>query len=700
MASSGPSSEGASAPDALDTPLAVLRSPRPQTEEEAPACDLLDDLLDAPLATLRPAGEQAGYLLFAAPASPALTEIADEEEVLEYIPNSAAPHPNTAANAGVAENVQHSEDDATLPPSSSTRSMVNQMIRSFETRVRTADNIAAETGSSPSAASTAPSGSAPPKKKAPPKSSRSLASLSSSEAAPSEAEPTNQNLASDVARLKSLTVEGRGAISELTRGLNLLVDLPAQMAALHRSLRALENRAQPAPPQSSASQAPPTNRTVGIRNAFAAQPSQSSRAPGPAPRSNGGGNTKRTIQRVFSPPPDSASKRPRTDEDQFYYDVYMQPVNTHFGTAIQIARYALEQVGMPIDAVASALHPYSLPKDLISLRFNDSDMALTFMDRVRANPTEDLARVKVCTPSAYAKQRDGNTGSGKQKSRDHRPCLNIITWNIHGRLAVKIEDPEIIELIVSHDIVVFLETFLRPGEEQTLQLPRGYVVVAMSRPDRPGLKSAWGGVAAVIKIGVQYKLCAELSGPDLIVLDLVDTFLVGAYLLPASSNWQDWSAVDPTIRFQEALTACSLSPDKPLLAAGDMNARIANKTPRGSTLSRVSRDGVLNTRGRWLLRLCGDLGLLILNGTVKEATTPGAFTSFQAVGSTVIDFVIVSPGILPWIQDHSIHITQMLDWSDHAHIDVGVTSLADRQYGHAPIALKPTIVARVRVASG
>ncbi|KAJ7613345.1 hypothetical protein DFH06DRAFT_916074, partial [Mycena polygramma] len=92
--------------------------------------------------------------------------------------------------------------------------------------------------------------------------------------------------------------------------------------------------------------------------------------------------------------------------------------------------------------------------------------------------------------------------------------------------------------------------------------------------------------------------------------------------------------------------ACSLSPDKPLLGAGDMNARIANKTPRGSALARSSRDDVLNTRGRWLLRLCGDLGLTILNGTAKELATPGAFTSFQALGSTVIDFVVVSRGLL------------------------------------------------------
>ncbi|KAJ7713286.1 hypothetical protein B0H16DRAFT_1225902, partial [Mycena metata] len=108
--------------------------------------------------------------------------------------------------------------------------------------------------------------------------------------------------------------------------------------------------------------------------------------------------------------------------------------------------------------------------------------------------------------------------------------------------------------------------------------------------------------------------------------------------------------VDPAIRYREAVTACSLCPNKPLIGMGDINARVANRVPRGSTLPRSSLDDVVNTRGRWLLRLCGDNGLTILNGTVKEVDAPGAFTSFQALGSTVIDFVIVSVGMLPRIR--------------------------------------------------
>ena len=68
------------------------------------------------------------------------------------------------------------------------------------------------------------------------------------------------------------------------------------------------------------------------------------------------------------------------------------------------------------------------------------------------------------------------------------------------------------------------------------------------------------------------------------------------------------------------------------------------------------------------------------------------FTSFQPVGSTVINFVIVSPGLLPRIKDSSICITQMLDWSDHAAIEVTLTNMVDRSYGSIHHTLKPVVI--------
>ncbi|KAJ7165535.1 hypothetical protein C8R43DRAFT_860700, partial [Mycena crocata] len=112
--------------------------------------------------------------------------------------------------------------------------------------------------------------------------------------------------------------------------------------------------------------------------------------------------------------------------------------------------------------------------------------------------------------------------------------------------------------------------------------------------------------------------------------------------------------VDPAVRLSEAVTACSLSFAKPLLGMGDINGRIGDRATRTALLGRLSMDKTVNTRGRWLLRLCSDNGLTILNGTSKEESSPGAFTSIQALGSTVIDFVFASPGLLPRLKNKSI----------------------------------------------
>ncbi|KAJ6631079.1 hypothetical protein B0H10DRAFT_1773757, partial [Mycena sp. CBHHK59/15] len=123
-------------------------------------------------------------------------------------------------------------------------------------------------------------------------------------------------------------------------------------------------------------------------------------------------------------------------------------------------------------------------------------------------------------------------------------------------------------------------------------------------------------------------------------------FLIGVYLLPVTAGWQEWTDIDPTVHFSKAVTACSICPDKQLLGASDKNGRISNHIPRGSLLARSSCDITVNTRGHWLLRLFSDTGLTILNGAVKESSSPGTFTSFQSLGSTVIDFVFASSGIL------------------------------------------------------
>ncbi|KAK7005880.1 reverse transcriptase domain-containing protein, partial [Favolaschia claudopus] len=255
--------------------------------------------------------------------------------------------------------------------------------------------------------------------------------------------------------------------------------------------------------------------------------------------------------------------------------------------------------------------------------------------------------------------------------------LRVVFWNIHGRLAVKITEPDIVRLITNNDIVIFQETFLRIGEETTLDLPNGFEIVAMSRPDVAGMRSAWGGVAAVIRIGLPYRIMEHLSAPDLLVLDLDDISIIGAYVLPARSPWSEWTDVDPERKLAEAVTVLSALPDKPLLVGGDINGRTGERIPAGSFLARSSADPAVNKRGRWLLRLCSDSALTILNGTTRESIHRGAFTSFQPMGASVIDYCCVSSTLVPRISDGALCIEECHEWSDHAQLHLSIAQSED-----------------------
>ncbi|KAJ7726629.1 hypothetical protein B0H16DRAFT_1735557 [Mycena metata] len=194
----------------LDTPLVDLRAPSsvtPIIENSA-----LDNALSAPLATLRAPAANTDYIIFPRPASPTPTEPVDsDEETLDYIEGSEERYENILAgqtNQSTSENVHASlpaatssatDVNAALPVTSSTRSMLGQTTRSFESRPRAAaDNTSSQAGVAKAASK---------KKAAKKQPSRSASSLSASGAAPSDHElydlggllaPTNKEPAAEL----------------------------------------------------------------------------------------------------------------------------------------------------------------------------------------------------------------------------------------------------------------------------------------------------------------------------------------------------------------------------------------------------------------------------------------------------------------------------------------------------------------------
>ncbi|KAF7363667.1 RNA-directed DNA polymerase from mobile element jockey [Mycena sanguinolenta] len=87
--------------------------------------------------------------------------------------------------------------------------------------------------------------------------------------------------------------------------------------------------------------------------------------------------------------------------------------------------------------------------------------------------------------------------------------------------------------------------------------------------------------------------------------------------------------------------------------------------------------------------------MTILNGTVKESDGRGAFTSFQPLGSSVIDYCFVSAGLVPRIADGTLRIVKSPVWSDHAQIHTVV--IGPEEEAETPVVMRP---ARVPIVFG
>ncbi|KAJ7699695.1 hypothetical protein B0H14DRAFT_3174019 [Mycena olivaceomarginata] len=456
-------------------------------------------------------------------------------------------------------------------------------------------------------------------------------------------------ISADVDRLQAMMMEGRTAITNLTQAVNELVDLPCDMGHLSRTVQNLARIEQPF----SAPEAVVFNKSVEFGSkragAFAGfnDPAES-------------GSKRSGAFAGFNDP--TEVKRQKTfSGESTHVDVYLWNVDIEAATPMSIAHRAMGELKMDefSSNIISVARPPQHPEDA-----HQHPLPL-----LRSNPPAGMAKLHVAKRDAYEKK-------GKASEKGNLPCLRIVAWNIHGRLAVKITQPHIVRLIYDNDVILFQETFLRIGEERTLQLPPGFEIIAMSRPDLPGLRCAGGGVAAVIRLGTPYALLSHLCAPDLIVLDLQHLSLIGAYILPDGSNWSEWTDVDPKIKVAEA---------------GDTNSRIGDRIPTGALLARSSADPVLNSRGRWMLRLCSDTAMTILNGTTKESLGRGAFTSFQPLGSSVIDYCFVSAGLVPRISDGDLRVVKSPVWSDHAQIHVAVIKPEDRlEISHVERVLRPS----------
>ncbi|KAF6740871.1 Endonuclease/exonuclease/phosphatase [Ephemerocybe angulata] len=318
--------------------------------------------------------------------------------------------------------------------------------------------------------------------------------------------------------------------------------------------------------------------------------------------------------------------------------------------------------------LSSSVRP--CPDDALNDNDNDSDNDLAYSSDV----TDALSETSDSNSVHSGGNHDGS--EVEYAGTEDIDTLRIASWNINGDLAVDIRSPAFINSITSNSITFFQETGLAPSNDISGHIPNGYEIVSLARPVVITDDRQWGGVAAVYESNLALTHRADLSHPDIIVLELEDLFVVNTYIPPPRSHWWKWSHVHPEVRLTEVLAACSgeAGGNKGFIVTGDFNGRTGHWQLDGMSdrFPRLSSDSFINTRGRWIRdSVCTPHDLIILNGTSIESTSPGSPTSFQAQGAhTVIDYALVSQDIATQIS--SLSVTRPDTEFDHALLEVVV----------------------------
>ncbi|CAG2215326.1 unnamed protein product [Mytilus edulis] len=219
-----------------------------------------------------------------------------------------------------------------------------------------------------------------------------------------------------------------------------------------------------------------------------------------------------------------------------------------------------------------------------------------------------------------------------------KKSLHIASWNINGYKSkdfIKFEDPEFVSLVSDKDIFCLMETHC--DLKNCLKVPE-FDVINLIRPRSPRTEST-------------YSRQLEADILSLIEKDISKHSKDGDIILAGDFN--------------------ARTGDEPDLIQGDSS----NHTPLFNSYSpdldlpsRSSQDNILSQRGKYLIDLCIQDKLRILNGRTFGDTF-GQYTSHQPNGSSVIDYFIVSEYLVKYISFFHVHdfIGTM---SDHCQISM------------------------------
>lgn len=277
-----------------------------------------------------------------------------------------------------------------------------------------------------------------------------------------------------------------------------------------------------------------------------------------------------------------------------------------------------------------------------------------------------------------------------------KKSLSISCWNVNGyshKGYNKFTDPEFINLICCNDIFCLMETHCELSE--CLNIPE-FRSVHLIRTKSKKARKRYGGISIYVKKeisdGVKF---LEHQTDDYIWLQLSKNFfglqnniyLCYMYNPPSESSYTKSLGVDYLELLEKDISKYSELGE--VIIGGDLNARTSTEpdficndssnhlplyceySPDLPIHNRQSMDKSISSRGKQLNDLCIQSGMKILNGRTLGDSF-GRYTSYQPLGSSVIDYFIVSQSLLskvPYFQVHAF----CGDLSDHCQISMSLS---------------------------
>lgn len=256
--------------------------------------------------------------------------------------------------------------------------------------------------------------------------------------------------------------------------------------------------------------------------------------------------------------------------------------------------------------------------------------------------------------------------------------ISVFAWNCGGSWLTHINDPYIRSFLSSHAVFTIIDPCISTAHLPSVIIPGYTVIPSLRHYSTPFSTRSFGGILSYVSnsffphvVVVQDNQSNDL---DQLIFRMGDLHFVFVYIPQPQSSVLSRLEVGPWDALCGEVATLQKTKEK-FVIMGDFNAHIADRTPSGIYQHRTSTDHRFDTYGSELLNLCAKR-CYILNG--DSNFEPGGEPTFLCndnVGSSVIDYCLVSTDVYLHSSSLSFYIHSAIARLDHLPIVVSLRCL-------------------------